>query len=273
MRPFLKALLASALLALAGPVAAEDSPLHAMTATYEAQIWSAVGRIDFGGRSFCTGAMISDRLVLTAAHCLFEPETGRRYAPDEIVFRAGWREGSAAAYRGARRAMEHPGYLETDDQAARVALDIALIELEQPVRLANVHPFLARGEVARGDDVGVVSYAFDRAENPSLQRLCHVLTRQDGVLVLTCDIDFGSSGAPVFVFDNGVPHIVSVISAKAEDADGRKVSLGPDLQGPLAELQARMATASGVFVRSPPAVRKITGDGGRTTTGAKFLRP
>ena len=34
--------------------------------------WEAVGRLDLAGRGFCTGALISPDLVLTAAHCLLQ---------------------------------------------------------------------------------------------------------------------------------------------------------------------------------------------------------
>ncbi len=61
--------------------------------------WQAVGRLNMGANSFCTGALIAPDLVLTAAHCMFDRKRGARMRDDEIEFLADWRGGRAAAYR------------------------------------------------------------------------------------------------------------------------------------------------------------------------------
>jgi protease YdgD len=94
--------------------------------------------------------------------------------------------------------------------------------------------------------------------------VCVVLARQEGVLVTSCSVDFGSSGAPIFTFKDGEAHIVSVVSAKAE-VDGEKVSLGTALGGPLARLRAEMVALKGSG--------RIQVDGARHDTGAKFIKP
>lgn len=259
-----------------GPASAQGSvdgpanaPLRELATADDGRGWEAVGRLNLGRHGFCTGALIEPQLVLTAAHCLYDKTTGSRFDPSEIEFLAGWRNGRAEAYRGVRRAVPHPAYVFGGDvRVDAVAYDLALIELDQPIRLPSVRPFEIDLEARRGDRVGVVSYARDRSEAPSLQEICHVLGRQQGALLLSCLVDFGASGAPIFSMSHGVPRIVSVVSAKAQ-VDGDSVALGTSLREALGVLRQALATGDMRFHRAG-----ATPEGGaRGDSGAKFVRP
>ena len=118
--------------------------------------------------------------------------------------------------------------------------------------------------------MGMISYAKNREDAASLQELCNVMGAQDGVLFMTCAVDFGASGSPVFRDEAGVPRLVSVVSAMAT-LDGERVALGMDLAAPMAELLQ-------AFDESEPTGAANTGarvlrPGERSNTGALFVRP
>lgn len=234
---------------------AEDAPLRRLLTADDARGWEAVGRLNVEGGSFCTGTLIAPDLVLTAAHCLHYPRTGRPVPADRVHFLAGWRKDWAAAHRKGRRIAIHPDFTErSGDQLAMIASDIALVELDAPIRNGGVTPFSVEGYALPGDAVAVVSYARDRSEVPSLQEPCHLLGRQGTILILSCSANFGTSGAPVFVGTEGNWELVSVITSVTQWNE-RDVSLGAPLGDPVNILMRQLREEDAVFKSVKPGDR------------------
>lgn len=249
------------------PACAQDSSLVTLETRDASKGWEGVGRLDIAGKGFCTAALIQPRLILTAAHCLFDNDRTPIDA-SRFTFEAGLRDGRASASRNIKRLLAHPDYNHEgpSTDTSEVVHDIAILELDQPIRDGRIKPYAIASQPQTGDQIGVVSYGKDRANAPSLQEVCSVLSRQDGILVMSCDVVFGSSGAPVFRLRNGQSEIVSVVSAMAE-VDGKPVSIGTALQEPLATLLTSFASLS------TGGARRIIINGQRSDGGAKFVRP
>ena len=256
-------------------VAASAQGLRDLATGDDSKGWHAVGRLNLGDWGFCTGALIAEDLVLTAAHCLYNERTGGLVQAPDLEFRAGWRNGRAEAFRGVKQAVIHPrySYSNNDDTISRVANDIAILRLDRPIRLPSITPYPIGDRPRKGDQVGVVSYAQERSESPALEEACDVLAGRPGVYMLSCDVNFGSSGAPIFMNDDGEWRIVSVVSSKAT-VDDRQVALGSATKGSLPLLLDRLKMGENVFFTATPVVRRFgQGASAQTSGGAKFVRP
>lgn len=253
-------------------VPAEGTGLQKLNSLNGTRGWQGVGKLNIGRGSFCTGTLIAPDLVLTAAHCLFNPRTGSREDDRKVEFLAGFSGGRAAAHRRIRRSIIHPDYeYGAPRDEDRVANDLALVELDSPIRHPMIRPFKTIVTPVYTDEVRVVSYARDRADAPSIQRLCHVLDRSRSIYVTSCDVDFGSSGAPVFYMDGGIPKIMAVVSAKA-NLDTQKVSLTAGLHERLSTLLDIRERSDGVFRRAQPQIRRLE-LGQKSVSGARFVKP
>jgi len=254
-------------------VAQDDSGLRRLTTRSDVFGWEAVGRVDIGSTGFCTGVLLRPDIVLTAGHCLFSPETGERNDPTSIVFRSGLRDGKSVVERKVARGVVHPEYqYQGNDGLQQIRYDIALLQLASPIPAATAAPYLIQSFSGLGDEVAVVSYALGRENALSQQRRCGVLGRRDGLIAFSCDVTFGSSGAPVFDMSGDRGRIVSIISSGGQ-YDGERVSFGMELPVLVNDLYTAFRTGKGVLPVEPITARRLQAGSGTRSGGAKFVRP
>lgn len=201
--------------------------------------WEAVGRLNISGRNMCTGSLIAPNLVLTAAHCLYNPQTGQAVNPRTIKFEAGLNGRRAKAERQVVKAVIHPGYRHRWSDRSEPGSDIAVLRLNKPISASEVRPFALAAAPLPGDSVDVLSYSMQTSTRPARERGCTILSSRSETLVTSCKVDYGASGSPVLQIVPGqAPRLVSVISAKAQ-MGRRPVSLATSLDGSLWALMRR----------------------------------
>lgn len=256
--------------AIGSGVAAQGSGLARLSDRDDLLGWEAVGRLDMAGSGFCTGTLIAPDLVLTAAHCVYHSATSDLLQAQEILFRAGLRDGTAIAERSVAQVVAHPGF---DPRGAmtmeNIAHDVALLRLKSPINSSLADPFILHSGTSQQKAVSVVSYGRGRAEALSRQRSCQLLRRQGNVMAFDCNVTFGSSGAPVFAKSGNRGRIVSVVSGMTT-INGQRVAVGMALPDIVAELKRELRANP---VRSEIRVRRLTIGQNRNGTGAKFIKP
>lgn len=181
---------------------------HAEARLLDREAPLAVGRLNLAGQGHCSATLIAPDFVLTAAHCLENRLTGVVRRAERLVFLPGYALGEAAAIsRGAAHARPN------DRAPDRVATDIAVLRLAEPVDEAPPLPLAEIEAIDLPIDVEIISYGRDRPEAPSRQTGCSV-TRLAGPLLLTdCEATPGVSGAPVMVRRGDELAVVGVVVA------------------------------------------------------------
>ncbi len=198
--------------------------------------WQAIGRVNIGGTTHCSGTLVAANVVLTAAHCLYSRRMKKMVVPSTVHFLAGYSKGE---FRGHSKVQSYRVGTGFDgdkwNDKTNAMHDWALLTLEKPLgddlgfltlpsewfdrTIRQQQEIKTTGRTAPGigidELVTTAGYPGDRKHVLSLEENCKIVaTANSGRILFTnCIALSGDSGGPILRLKKDQWNIVGIQTA------------------------------------------------------------